>query len=180
MNQFCHSFEHSYSLPSISDLYPDGDYVVIKRLDKAQLDPKFFQWLNSHNISVSDLVVAWKPAQTQGLRNTKYGTVHSDGPNISKINFVLGGGGSQMIWFDRPRFVFTHATAIDTHYQQAYAFQTLKELYRTSIQSALVNAEVFHYIENTQDDRFAIQCTLIDLDSRQHLAFDQAHTRLFG
>jgi hypothetical protein len=180
MNQFCRSFQHSYSLPSISDLYPDGDYVVIKRLDKAQLDPKFFQWLRANDIHVSDLVVAWKPPQTQGRRNTKYGTIHSDGQNISKINFVLGGTGSQMIWFDQPRFVFTDATAINTPYQQAYAFQTLKELYRTSIQSALVNAAAFHYIENTVSDRFAIQCTLIDSDSGQHLSFAQAHTRLFG
>ncbi len=179
MNQFCHSFEHSYTLPSISDLYPEGDYAIIKRIPKTLIDSRFFQWLSSHNIAVSDLVVAWKPPQTQGLRNTKYGTIHSDGPNVAKINFVLGGELSQMIWFDQPKFVFRVATAINTPYRQA-ADSTLKEVYRASIKAALINAEAFHWIENTVSDRFAIQTTLVDAVTEQNLCFAQAYTRLFG
>ena len=180
MLPYCHSFEHCYQLPSIQDLYPNGEYDIIKRIPYTLLDARFCQWLSKHSIDISELVVAWKPALPLWQRKTIYGTVHSDGSSITKINFILGGTHSQMIWFAEPELVIKSHTAIATSFRMANPKQSLTQLHREPIRSALVNAELFHHIENTQDDRFAIQCTLIDSESRQHLAFDQAHTRLFG
>lgn len=180
MLPYCHSFEHHYQLPSIQALYPSGKFDVIKRIPMSLLDSAFCQWLFEHTIEISELVVAWKPAQPLGYNKTPYGTVHSDGPNITKINFVLGGTGSQMIWFAEPEKTSDSKTAIQTHFRRADEQQPLTVVYQEPIRAALVNAEPFHFIENIQTDRFAIQCTLRDLSTKKNLAFAQAHTRLFG
>jgi hypothetical protein len=180
MLPYCHSFKHTYTLPSIQDLYPNGEYAFIKAIPYSLLDSEFFKWLSLHNIQVSELVVAWKPPEPAGFINHKHSSIHSDGPGVTKINFILGGVDSQMIWFEKPRIVYRDRTIIDTPIYKAWDRQPLTPVYREPLRAALVNSERFHYIENTKDDRFSIQCSLWDLHSGQRCTFDTAYTRLFG
>lgn len=180
MLPYCHSFEHTYKLPSIQDLYPDGQFTIIKHLDRSLIASEFFQWLSLYNIAVSELIVAWKPPEPAGIVNHKHSSVHSDGPGVTKINFILGGTDSEMIWFERPRVVYRDNTIINTPIHKAWDKQRLKPVWRQPIRSALVNSEQFHYIENTRTDRFSIQCSLVDKLTGENIGFDSAWTRLFG
>lgn len=180
MLPYCHSFEHTYTLPSIQAIYPDGQFVFIKHLDYSLMDARFFQWLSSHSIHVSELIVSWKPPEPAGIRNYKHNSIHSDGESVTKINFVLGGCNSQMIWFERPRVIYREDSVIDTPIFKAWDRQRLVPVWREPIVAALVNAEQFHYIENTQTDRFSIQCSLIDQTMGQRIDFATAYSRLFG
>ena len=181
MNNFCRAFEHNYKLPSIDDLFPKGksSFKIVKSIPNSLLDERFFEWLAEHNIYSDFIAVAWKPKLLPGIYNNVYGSIHTDS-DISKINFVIGGTDSEMIWFEDPEIISSSVTNINTTFLKANDKQVLKELHREKIKSALVNAGPYHFVENIHDDRFCIQCELKDMLTKKNMSFADANKRLFG
>ena len=157
MNPYCHPFVHDYQLPTLEQLYPQGRQILAP-ISLELLDPRFLAWVCDHGLTVKEPMVAWKPPMSPEIKNTSWGTVHSDNTDSAKINFIIGGKLSEMLWFSDIDLLAPAQTMTGSRHRRAIDLGTLKVVHRASFTAALVNAEPLHYIINTQEHRYAIQC----------------------
>jgi hypothetical protein len=123
-------------------------------------------------------MVAWKPPMSPEIKNTSWGTVHSDNTDSAKINFIIGGKLSEMLWFSDIDLLAPAQTMTGSRHRRAIDLGTLKVVHRASFTAALVNAEPLHYIINTQEHRYAIQCPLYDRLTGSRVSYSQAFCQL--
>jgi len=183
-NNFCFPFDHNFKIPnSIAEIYAGKPYPVHTSVDKQLFDRKIFDWLRLENIEVSWCETHYKPALPTSIKISKYGTIHADGGEIdnkTKINFVFGGNGSQMVWykFKGDLNVQTHSTSLQTPYVRPQSITDIEEVYRCSFKTALCNVGQLHSVENPNEERACIQFILRDSITQERIEFVDARARI--
>lgn len=181
MNIFCYQFSHNFKLPSKTDIFPNDQIKPHSTLDRNLLDQDFYRLLNEINIDVRWIEVHYKPPLPAFLKQSTYGSIHADGDKIdnkAKINFILGGTDSSMIWWElKNKETMQAQTVIDTTCVRPKNINDVKEVYRESFRAAIVNVGQIHSIENTVDERIAIECILQDSTTKERLDFFEAVDR---
>jgi hypothetical protein len=185
MNNYCYKFNHNFVLPTKEIMYPDGVKNLQSSLDKNLLDPKIHEILRSVGINVRWIELNYKIAQPPNTLNSIYGTIHADGEKFddrAKINFVIGGTDSQMLWHDfvdeAHSEINVFETSIGTSVIRPKSWRDrTKVVHRESFRAAVVNAGRLHSIENTKDERICIQLIIEDTDTKQRLDFYEAVKR---
>lgn len=182
MNDFCFPFDHDFKFPSIDQLYSSGKEIH-KILNLDFLDKSFLNWLHSIDLKVGLVEASYKEPQSATIKNSKYGIIHADGnelDNKCKINYIIGGRDSQMIWYKNKNIDskgIRSFTPGSTNIIRPYTNQ-LDEVHRQGFKTALVNVGVFHGIENTVEPRIAIQCVIRDSKDNRRVDFFDARDRI--
>lgn len=181
MNNFCYQFNHNFKLPSREEIFPDGKPKVQSILDKTLMDPELFRILWMVDIDVRWIEVSYKIALPAHVKQSNYGSVHADGPEIdnkAKINFIIGGTDSAMVWHEmRNNSINENFTGINTSVLRVKNLKNITEVHREKFKAAIINCGQIHSIENTVDDRISLQCILQDLSTRERLDFSEAVRR---
>lgn len=183
-NNFCFPFDHNFKIPnSISEIYAGKPYPSHTSVDKQLFDSKIFDWLRLENIEVSWCETHYKPALPAFIKNSKYGTIHADGDKIdnkSKINFVFGGTGSEMVWYklnDESK-IQKHFTGLQTESVRPSDLSTITEVHRCNFKTALCNVGQLHSVENPVEERACIQFIIRDSITQQRIDFLDAKERI--
>lgn len=185
MNNYCYKFDHNFILPTKEEMYPEGVKKLQSSLDKKLLDPKIYQILEKVDINVRWVELHYKIALPANTFNSIYGTIHADGDELddkAKINFVVGGTDSQMLWHDfvddnHSEINVLH-TSIGTSVIRPKSWRDrIKEVHRESFRAAVVNVGRLHSIENTKDERICIQLIIEDINTKKRLYFNEAVER---
>lgn len=181
MNKFCYQFRHDFKLPNKNEIFPDNKIKIHSTLDKELLDPDFIYYLNLIDIDVRWVEVHYKIPLPFQIKQSIYGSIHADGNEIddkAKINFILGGKNSSMIWWRlKNNETINSTTVIDTNCVRPKNIDDIEEVHRESFTSAIVNVGQIHSIENTIDERIAIECILQDKKDKTRLTFFEAVKR---
>lgn len=180
MNDFCLPFDHDFVLPTKEDIFPNGKFMIQKKFKADLLDKKIIDWLAKENISISWIEVAYKIPLPATIKFSMYGNIHSDGIELddkAKINFIIGGQDSRMIWYKTPDHYTLNKTSIRTDSLRPDT-DDLEEIHSASFSAALVNAGKFHSVENEYETRIAIQCIINDSITGERLQFPEARSRL--
>lgn len=183
-NNFCFPFDHNFTIPnSIREIYAEKPYPLQTKVDKALFDSKIYDWLSCANIEVSWCEAHYKPALPAFIKNSKYGTVHADGDEIdnkSKINFVFGGTGSEMVWYklnDESK-IQKHFTGLQTASVRPIDLSTVTEVHRCGFKTALCNVGQLHSVENPNEERACIQFIIRDSNTHRRIEFIDARARI--
>lgn len=185
-NDFCFPFDHNFKIPtSIDEIYLEKPYPPQAKVDKRLFDNKIYEWLLCANIEVTWCEAHYKPALPNFIKISKYGTVHADGDTIdnkTKINFVFGGRGSEMVWYklNDGSKIRKQFTGLQTESLRPEVFSDVTEAYRCGFKTALCNVGQLHSIENPNDERACIQFIIRDSITYQRIEFDDARERIKG
>ena len=185
MNNYCYKFQHNFILPTKKQIYPNGTPILHCRLNESLLDAEIYEVLKTIDIRVRWIEVNYKIALPANITSSIYGTIHADGAsfdNKAKINFVIGGTDSAMIWYEFIDQSQVHAyqaqTKLQTDSIRADSQKDkLKEVHRESFSAAIVNVGQLHSIENTKEERICIQLILEDMQTRERLDYFEAVER---
>lgn len=182
MTDFCYPFSHNFKLPTKDDIFPNNEIKIQSKLDKELLDPEFYKILTEVDIDVRWIEVHYKIPLPAVIKQSIYGSIHADGDKIdnkSKINFILGGTDSSMIWWKlKNEETFEAQTTIDTTCIRPKSIKDVEEVHRESFRAAIVNVGQIHSIENTIDERIAIECILQDAKTKDRLDFCESVRRV--
>lgn len=185
MNNYCYKFDHNFVLPTKEQIYPEGIKNLQSSLNKELLDPRLYKILEIVNINVRWIELHYKIALPPNGINSKYGTIHSDGESLdnkAKINFVIGGTDSQMLWhefLDKDKAeINVLRTELGTSVLRPKSWRDkVKEVHREGFRAAVVNVGQLHSIENTKDERICIQLIIEDSITKERLDFSEARKR---
>jgi hypothetical protein len=153
-------------------------------MSKDLLDSKIYNILKTVDINVRWIEVHYKAPIPAGITNSIYGTVHADGDEIdnkAKINFVIGGTDSFMIWHefidnDRSAVEVTK-TKLSTSVIRPKSRDKVREVHKEKLQAAIVNVGQLHSIENTKNERICIQLIVEDITTKERLDFSETVRR---
>lgn len=185
MNNYCYKFDHNFVLPTKEQIYPEGIKNLQSSMNKELLDPNLYKILEIVNINVRWIELHYKIALPPNGINSRYGTIHSDGDvldNKAKINFVIGGTDSQMLWHDfvdkDKAEINVLRTELGTSVIRPKSWRDkVKEVHREEFRAAVVNVGQLHSIENTKDERICIQLIIEDSITKERLDFFEARKR---
>jgi hypothetical protein len=167
MNSYVTHIEVPYPLTFNTGKYKNQKQTTCIDLE---LDKKFHDWLKKE----FNLVVQWsevfylKPYDTHGI--------HCDGEEIdnkSKLNFIVGGQNSTMIWYEPvdPEKIIKKNTAVNTVYLSIET-SNAKELFRKEISGLnLVNVGCFHNVKTMNAERFCLSMCLVDNTTNIRLSY---------
>lgn len=184
MNNYCYKFDHNFVLPTKEQIYPNGVQELQSTMSKDLLDSKIYNILKTVDINVRWIEVHYKAPIPAGITNSIYGTVHADGDEIdnkAKINFVIGGTDSFMIWHefidnDRSAVEVTK-TKLSTSVIRPKSRDKVREVHKEKLQAAIVNVGQLHSIENTKNERICIQLIVEDITTKERLDFSETVRR---
>lgn len=180
MNKYCYKFSHNFVIPNKEEIF-SGSPKIHSTLDKNILDKELHRYLKEIDIEIRWVEVHYKIPLPASLKQSIYGSIHADGSEIddkAKINFIIGGTESSMIWWKlKNNQMMLQDTVIDTTCVRPKSLDDVEEVYRESFQSAIVNVGQIHSIENTKDERIAIECILQDIFTKNRLDFFEAVRR---
>ena len=185
MDHLIVNLKNSWQWPDIDTLFPVKYFNNIwTKYYKGNsiLDQNLIQKLHSVDLDITGVTITYKPAEHNLY--SKYGAVHVDDPDrfsIAKINYILGGEDSNMIWFkENVNFKSKiHIGAGSTTHTKALSLDDLTEIYRTYFKFALVEVgTTFHGVYNPTEERTAIQCRLSTLSTRETVSFEDAKKRI--
>jgi hypothetical protein len=185
MNNYCYKFDHNFVLPTKEQIYPNGVTELQAAMPKDLLDTNIYNILKMVDINVRWIEVHYKIALPAGMTNSAYGTVHADGDefdNKAKINFVIGGTDSAMIWHefanaDRSAIEVDKTKLVTSVIRPKSLRDKVREVHRESFRAAIVNVGQLHSIENTKDERICIQLIIEDMVTKKRLDFPEAIRR---
>jgi len=184
VNNYCYKFDHNFVLPTKEQIYPNGVQELQSTMSKDLLDSKIYNILKTVDINVRWIEVHYKAPIPAGITNSIYGTVHADGDEIdnkAKINFVIGGTDSFMIWHefidnDRSAVEVTK-TKLSTSVIRPKSRDKVREVHKEKLQAAIVNVGQLHSIENTKNERICIQLIVEDITTKERLDFSETVRR---
>lgn len=185
MNNYCYKFDHNFVLPTKEQIYPDGVKDLQSVMPKDLLDPAIQNALKMVDIHVRWVEVHYKIALPAGMKNSAYGTIHADGDefdNKAKINFIIGGTDSEMIWHEfadvNKSAVVVETTGLLTSVIRPKTLRDkVREVHREGFRAAIVNVGQLHSIENIKDERICIQLIVEDMTTKKRLDFAETVRR---
>jgi hypothetical protein len=159
--------------------YDPSQYAHIL-IEKEEINPKLLEWVTQFNIEIAYYEAFYTPPNGGKL------PIHTDGidePNYIKINWTYGAPGSTLCWWE-PKSE-EHIKTVETNFGIKYYTideQNCNKIYEVEINKpSLVNAGVFHSTYNpTPEGRWTFSIPLLDADSRNRLAWNDATTRFEG
>jgi hypothetical protein len=135
-----------------------------------ELCDEFHTWLKTEfNVVVQRSEVFYlKPYETH--------SIHSDGDEIdnkAKLNFVLGGKNSSMIWYEPidSNNLIKKITSVNTIYLTIES-NNAKEVFRKEILDLnLVNIGCLHNVKTMSEERFCLSMCLADITTGSRLPY---------
>lgn len=146
-------------------------------LPKREFNPEILKLFEERDVGVILFELFYTPPRCQLA-------IHIDGPepsNICKLNWVFGGTGSRMMWWNKnpASKPVTGKTPVKTFYLRANAFDCRLAASKVIGKPTLVNVGQYHSIINPGSEaRFCLSAVLVDLTSRQCLDINDAANRL--
>lgn len=185
MNNYCYKFDHKFVLPTKEQIYPNGIQELQTAMPKDLLDSRIHDVLKTVDINVRWIEVHYKAPIPAGVTNSIYGTIHADGDeldNKAKINFVIGGTDSTMIWHEladtnKCDIEITKTKLSTSVIRPKTPRNKVKEVHREGFRAAIVNVGQLHSIENTKDERICIQLIVEDMSTKNRLDFSETVRR---
>lgn len=179
MNNYCYRFDHKFALPTKEQIYPNGIQELQTAMHKELLDSGIYDVFKTVDINVRWIEVHYKAPIPAGVTNSIYGTIHADGDyldNKAKINFVIGGTDSAMIWHEladsfKSNIEITKTKLSTSVIRPIAPRDKVKEVHREGFRAAIVNVGQLHSVENTKDERICIQLIVEDMYTRKRLDF---------
>lgn len=131
---------------------------------------EFISFLSNMNLEIDWLEIFYLS------QNTKH-QVHCDSAflnkDFGKINYVIGGKNSEMIWYDtfNENTGEIKKTKANTTYR-LIEFENVKQVFSKNISGFyLVNVGVFHTVKNESEDRYCLSAYIKDKRTNTRLTF---------
>ena len=144
---------------TVSDL-PTKPVAVI---DKEKIiNEKIFDFFTSLNLKILFVETFYKSSNIPGF-------IHSDvtGGDFTKLNWVIGGGESQMIWY-RPKSNLNKKVSVNMAGSPSLRFaeSEVEEIERTPIAyPAVVQVGIPHNVINVTENRYCISFIFLNQDN---------------
>ena len=139
------------------------------RCEKSLIGETVHKWFEDHGLEIQWLeVFVLKPFERH--------VIHSDGHEIdnkSKINFITGGAGSEMIWYQAPEEkIVKGISKANTKYLMVED-RHAEEIFRLKMNGFyIVKVGPLHTVKNKQEDRFCISMAISEKATGKRLDYD--------
>lgn len=160
MNMYCNSL--NFTIPPLSgfDIYSTPSHQI--PIELKYINPDIKELLSSLGIFVNYAELFYRKPRHQG-------TIHADnnGGDFTKINWVYGGRGSSMHWFEIKESIDLENkpilyTQANTEYKQ-YRLAEVDHKYQSKMLGpCLVQVGKPHLVMNPLEDRYALCFVLVD------------------
>lgn len=112
--------------------------------------------------------------------------IHVDGPvyptNKAKLNFIIGGAGSEMVWYKPKEEIFNVTNLVSrstTGGSVLLSADNAVEVHRAALANfCIVDAGTFHTVVNKQEPRIAWNLGLVDCKTNHRLLLTELRERL--
>lgn len=145
------------------------------RCEKEIIGSNAHQWFETQGLEIQWLEVFY-------LKPFERHVIHSDGHEIddkSKINYIVGGENSEMIWYDAlEEKIVKGISKANTKYLMVED-RNAKELFRLKMQGFyIVKVGPLHTVKNKHQERFCISMAVADKDTGKRLDYADLVDRL--
>ena len=144
--------------------------------DKLVAPSNLVELLTKHGMIIDWLeVFVLRPGQNH--------PIHTDGPEIdnkAKFNYIVGGAGSKMRWYDSTlENCRVHVTSTGNTCMLAKNPATIKTLYEEEIRGFVVaKVGILHDVTNPNEMRFCLSLALHDAVTDARLSYEEVVDRL--
>lgn len=166
MNKFCNRLSiNIFPLVNQYNIYIDKPHVIV---NLKFINPDINQLLKSCGITISHVEIFKKDKNSVGQG------IHTDLDGLSnhvKINWIVNGKDSHMLWFDKLDTASGRRslTSVNTTYTR-HTLKDVKLAYKCKTKQGypyLIETAVPHQVINPIETRYAICCVLSDLNKKR-------------
>jgi hypothetical protein len=177
MNAYCKKLILPFELPVI-------DFSNFKKFPRNQapcsidlIGKDFIKWLSAS----ASARLQW--AEIFYLAPGQDHSIHCDGSELDhkvKINFVIGGKNSKMIWYNATseEKIIKRISPANTHFLSIHPKDTVAVHTENLVGLYIVNVGIFHNVYNNQEDRYCFSMAVSDIVSNQRLTYHELIRRL--
>jgi hypothetical protein len=178
MNNYCRKLDAPFSIKNVDFISYKKDLRNQVRCSNEIIEQDFHKWL----AKTASAKVYW--TEVFYLSPNFDHSIHCDGNELDnkvKINFVVGGNGSTMVWYQpvSQDKIIKRISPANTLYLIINPNDTIK-VYEESLTGLyIVNVGMFHNVYNKQEDRYCISMAIADLTTDQRLTYAELIERIF-
>jgi len=173
-NIYCHKLK--LDIPPLKNFNIKNITQTHVSINLEEINPEIKEWLDSLGISVTWIEVFYR-------RPGNYGGIHSDGDkgDCAKINWIYGGKGSGMNWYQvidsKALSRKSNFTVVNTGYIP-YSVNEVKEVYSAKLTGPyLLQVGIPHSVFNPHEERYCL-CFLLKDKHGNHLPMSTAYNIL--
>jgi hypothetical protein len=179
VNNYCQDLTLDFILDTsvlnrVQSIHKDADNGAIFKIHQSEVDPNLLHFLNELDLTVNFAEIFYTPPNKNLF-------IHIDNNYISnncKLNWVYGGSGSVMEWWERknPKAPLEFKlTDIGSKYIYFNRDECVKVWQHEVKQPSLVNVGIPHSVQNnTNAARWCVSHSIYDLDRNKQLEWQDA------
>jgi hypothetical protein len=161
-----------------TDVERSNRNLTIVKYELSMINEEYRDWFTQYKIRIGNGWIFYAPP---GAKYNLHVDVANPNPNnFAKINYVVCGKDSHMIWYEllpgRNSYKYQDQAGNTVI---GYKIEDCVEVHRAHVQSpSLINVGTIHTMHNPTEPRIAYTTFMMDLDDGHRLTFTEAADRL--